>query len=77
MKTHKFKSAIIVTDPPHSRRVKVLTTLLSKKQDNLNFRFVSSKVAWWNAEYYYTNERARKFVWHESLKTIASYFLYW
>jgi uncharacterized SAM-binding protein YcdF (DUF218 family) len=78
MKTHKYKSAIIVTDPPHSRRVKSLISLVHILGDeNITFSIVASDVKWWNAENYYKNQRAKKFVWYESLKTIASYFLYW
>ena len=33
MKKHSYKSALIVTDPPHSGRVKLLTTLVSVESD--------------------------------------------
>ena len=63
MAEHGYKSALIVTDPPHSRRVSLLTSL--NNDDNMTFRMLGSDVQWWDAEHYYKNERARDFVWHE------------
>ena len=66
MKKHKHKSALIVTDPPHSGRVKLLTSLVSVEEDeNMTFRLIGSDVTWWNAEEYYKNERATSSVKHE------------
>ena len=33
MKDHAYKSALLVTDPPHSRRVSLLTSLVSVEGD--------------------------------------------
>ena len=73
MKKHGYKSALIVTDPPHSRRVQVL---LSKSDEALlQFRIISSDVKWWDAEAYYKNARARQAVWYEGLKVMYTVLL--
>ncbi len=71
MKKHSYKSALIVTDPPHSGRVRLLTSLLSVEDDeNMTFRMIGSDVKWWDREHYYNNERARGSVWHESIRIL-------
>ena len=73
MKAHGYKSALIVTDPPHSRRVSLLTSLISVEgDDHMTFRMIDSGVVWWNRENYYDNERARGFVKHEIIKILYS-----
>lgn len=68
MKENDYKSALIVTDPPHSGRVKLLTSLISVEGDeNMSFHLIDSGVTWWDSEYYYTNERARSSVKHEMM----------
>ena len=71
MKKNGYKSALIVTDPPHSRRVSLLTSRLSAEGDEtMTFRVIGSDVKWWDRENYYKNERARGFVGHESIKVL-------
>lgn len=66
MKKYKYKSALIVTDPPHSGRVKLLTSLVSVEGDeNMTFHLIASEVKWWDAEEYYKSKRARAAVLHE------------
>ena len=66
MKEHSYKSALIVTDPPHSGRVKLLTSLILVGGDeNMTFHMIASEVKWWNAEHYYKSKRARSAVMHE------------
>ena len=66
MKTNGYHSAPIVTDPPHTRRVKVLLSLSTYEGDeDMHFYLVGSEVEWWNRDTYYKSERARKSVWHE------------
>jgi alcohol dehydrogenase class IV len=77
MVVHGYRSALIVTDPPHSRRVEILLSLLHVPGDEkMSFRIVSSEQPWWNAERYYENAHARKAVMHESVKILGSYLLY-
>ena len=61
-----YESAIIVTDPPHSARVKLLTRMLHIKGDeNLSFVIVGSGVKWWDEGKYYDNDFARNFAFQE------------
>lgn len=77
MKKHGYKSALIVTDPPHSRRVSLLGSLISiPGNKKMTFRMISSDVEWWDAKNYYKNERARSFLIHESIRIIYSFFVY-
>ncbi len=75
MKEHGYQSALIVTDPPHTRRIKILTSKLLDNGDNITFRMVGSDVVWWDAKNYYRNEKARSFVWHEVPKIVYRYIV--
>lgn len=72
-----YTSAIIVSDAPHSKRIKyLLDTIKTKNSSNLEFNIVSSSGQWWNKELYYKNIRARIFATLESIKLLFSYFRY-
>ena len=69
MGKHNCKIALIVTDPPHSRRVTLLNSLASAGDHKaLDFHIVGSGVKWWNREHYWSNERARRTAVREFLK---------
>jgi len=70
MQKHGYKSALIVTDPPHTRRVKVLASKLLDNDDNITFRMIGSDVVWWEKRHYYTNAQARNTAWHEVIKNL-------
>ncbi len=77
MKDHGYKSALIVTDPPHSGRVQLLISLLSVDGDEMmTFRMIHSGVEWWDKMYYYENEQAGNFVKSEIIRIIYRYFSY-
>ncbi len=77
MSEHHYKSVIIVSEPPHSRRIKVLTDLLSVKDDDkFSYLFVGSDVSWWHRNKYYQSPRALKFVFSETLKIVYVYLNY-
>jgi len=70
MHKHHYGSAIIVTDPPHTRRVKLLASEVLKEDSNLSFYIVGTDVVWWNKYHYYKNMHAFNFVWHEVPKIV-------
>ena len=70
MEKHHYKSALIVTDPTHSRRVRLLCALISSGNVTQKFHIVSSEVEWWNAECYWCNKRSRKLVNSESIRIL-------
>lgn len=77
MAKHHYWSAIIVTDPPHSRRIKVLTNLISVKNDEeFSYVFVGSDVAWWHRNKYYQNRKAFRFARNEILRIPYTYLYY-
>lgn len=54
----KYSTAIIVSDTPHSKRIKVLINLLKVENDNkLNFKIIGTDIKWWKSEEYYTNKK--------------------
>lgn len=77
MKAHGYKQALIVTHPSHSRRVSLLTSLISVEGDEaMRFRIVDSGVAWWDKERYYQNEIGRHAAMSEALKLIYNFIGY-
>ncbi len=77
MKKNGYKSALIVTDPPHTRRASLLISLISIEGDNdMTFIMVGSDVPWWDRERYWDNKKARNFVKHEIIRTLGSFFVY-
>ncbi len=77
MKDHAYSSALIVTDPTHSRRFSLLTSLISVEGDeNMTFYMVSSNVKWWDREYYYKNKVAREQVKWEMIKIPYNFMKY-
>lgn len=71
MEEHGYSSALIVTDPPHTRRVHLL---LSNASDDTNgtfmFHLIGSDVLWWDKDHYYENKHARLAAWSEGLKVL-------
>lgn len=67
MKRNNYKKAIIVSDPPHSRRISIILKHLVKK-DSLEFTFAKINSEWWNKNTYYKNKRALKFAINELFK---------
>ena len=69
MRRHGLKSALIVTDPPHSRRVKILLSFIeSDMNGSFEFHIVGSRLKWWDKNEYYRNETARHYAFTELLK---------
>ena len=67
MLENNYASAIIVTDPPHSRRVQIFIELFTKELKK-DYIIVSSDPTWWDKAFYFTNWYALKFVMFEFVK---------
>ena len=77
MKEHAYSSALIVTDPTHSRRFSLLTSLISVEGDeNMTFHMVASGVKWWDADNYYKSKTARDHVKWEMIKIPYNFMKY-
>lgn len=70
MHAHHYSSAIIVTDPPHTRRVKLLASQVPEDDSNITLYMVGTDVPWWNKFDYYRNAHALNYVWHEVPKIV-------
>lgn len=66
---NNFNSVIIVTDPPHSRRVKLLLNFFDSEK-KFTFIIVSSEAKWWETK---LNITSIKFVFSEYLKIIHNF----
>jgi hypothetical protein len=72
-----YKTVLIVTDPPHSRRVSVLYSVLNVEgDDTLTLRVISSKIGWWKATKYYDDKRSWETVFSESIRIVYSIICY-
>jgi len=75
--THNIHSVLIVTDPPHSRRISFLADAVAKfKADNIHFKIISSDVTWWNSSHYRDSKRSTNFALLESVKLVYNYAKY-
>ncbi len=76
VKNH-YQSAAIVSDPPHTRRIEILTKLIRIKGDeNIKFIILGSKVPWWEKEKYYKDKRSFRFAITEMIKIPYTVFWY-
>lgn len=60
-------SVIIVTDPPHIRRVSWVCQKILGSVD-IDFFLLPTRPAWWNADNWLMNQTSRRFVFKEYLK---------
>ena len=59
MLDHNFHSVLVVTDAPHSRRVKMLANTLENFPENgLKITVVAAGQPWWDKHRYYKNRQA-------------------
>jgi len=48
-----YKRVLIVSDPPHSRRIQYLVDLFEYKKSSLEAKIIGSDVLWWNQDKYF------------------------
>lgn len=74
---NKYESIIIISDEPHSRRIKILlNTFLKFPENKLSYTIVGSNVPWWEKKQFYKHKRAIYFVVNESFKIIYNIVFY-
>lgn len=74
---NNFKSALIVTDSPHSARVTLLSYLLQvEHDDNIEIHLINSDISWWKETNYYLDKRSRDTAIHETLGILYSILFY-
>ncbi len=75
MLTHDLKRVIIVSDPPHSRRIMFFAnTVFDYPASGLTPIVVGSESPWWDAGHYYVDPAAISFVIKETIK--YNYYLF-
>ncbi|WP_353663212.1 YdcF family protein [Hydrogenimonas sp. SS33] len=77
MLSHGFRSVLIVTDPPHTRRVEILANDVENfREKGLEAILVSSDPPWWKKETYFQNRQAKKYALNEAVKIPLNYIAY-
>ena len=77
MKKNEYNNLIIVSDPPHSRRIDFFSNFIYKYQENgINLSIVASNNNWWKKESYYSNPEAIIFSLNEIIKLTYYYINY-
>lgn len=75
MKQKKLRSTIVVSDPPHQRRLKWIWDE-TFNGSGLTYYLIASKPSWWNKSKWWDNELSTKFVATEYLKILYYYAKY-
>lgn len=77
MISNNYKSAIIVSDPYHSRRIQYLAGALSVNHDSdLSFNVVGAKLEWLNSKTFYLTKKGQFTIINEFIKLLGSYIAY-
>ncbi|BBG65174.1 hypothetical protein NNO_0471 [Hydrogenimonas sp.] len=76
MLQHGYTSLIIVTDPPHTRRVRMLTKIAGYPEAGIRTVFIGADVPWWNREKYYKDVQALRYAVFETVKIPFNYLAY-
>ncbi len=74
MKISKFHSVLIVSDPPHMRRIKILSKKILQRY-GVDYCIVGGEPEWWDRDNYYTNPRAIMYAMREMVKIPYNMFL--
>ena len=75
MKKYDYRTVLIVTDPSHARRIRMLAEIFAPKQ-NIDMVIVSTEPQWWDSKTYYLNRYARYMALSESIKIPYNYLVY-
>lgn len=74
--SHNMKSVIIVSSPPHLRRIRFLAQLNNYKNNHIHITLIGSNPLWWNRKQWYNNPISRTFVISELIKFPINYLKY-
>ncbi|WP_456383357.1 YdcF family protein [Hydrogenimonas sp.] len=76
MLKNKMHSVIIVSDPPHLRRIKLMAHLANFKKLHLRCIVIGSEAQWWNRNHYYRHGFALSNAISELVKLVFNYIKY-
>ena len=71
-----YKKVLIVSDPPHSRRIHYLTNLFEYKENGLNVKFMGSSVKWWSKSKYCDSFQSLMYAFIEIISFMNNYLYY-
>lgn len=70
----KWRKVLIVSDPPHLRRLNIMLSSVFTKNDNLSFYLIASEPRWWRPQNWWADTISAQFVLLEVLK-LGYFFL--
>ena len=76
MLQHHYKKVLIVSDPPHSKRISYLMKFFEYKKNGLSAKIISSDVLWWTRSSYCDTLWSMKEAVYEILGNIYYYIKY-
>ena len=77
MLKHHLNSVTFITEPPHSKRILMLFSMISLANDgHLNVKVVGDHYKKWNKNEYYKNKSTKNYVLSEVVKIIYAVFEY-
>ena len=76
IKEHHLNSVTIITEIPHSRRVKIFWDNFGEDLKDIHFSVVQSELPNWNSEKYYENKFSREYAFSELTKLVYNFFVY-
>lgn len=75
MDQHEYKTALVISEPPYARRIRMLVDIFDVEQNHTIF-IVSSNPSWWESKKYYLNRYARYMALSEFVKIPYNYLVY-
>ena len=76
MLNNGYHSLIIITDPPHTRRVSMLTKIADYGENGIKVILIGADVPWWNRTRYYEDVQALRYMVFETIKIPFNYLAY-
>lgn len=76
IKTHNLKSVTFITEPPHSRRIKLFWDNFGLDMKDVEFKVVASRYDNWDKDLYYYNEYTKSYAFSEVSKIFYNFFVY-
>jgi uncharacterized SAM-binding protein YcdF (DUF218 family) len=71
--TNHLNKAIVVSDPPHLRRLSLIYATVFKSEQNISYSLVASEPVWWDASKWWNNTHSAQFVILEAVKFVYFY----
>lgn len=74
---NNYKSVVIISVKPHSRRIEMLiNNFIHFSNENITYSLVGPNSDWWEKKQYYNNKKAILFIINETFKIIYNYIYY-